>query len=198
MSREEMKSVPAEDTERETSIEMIRALYELKNMRDQLQKENDKYRQEIESVTAELEGLAIIASETEEYISVYTAKRETVQDRIEALPARQTPLAENLNFLRIRLKAVNDDLENSSSMLETMASELVNIKNEKEIMISRLKAMDTGIKGICQEKESKLPTIMGHDKVLKRAYRVFKDAENRMDVAIQFRTRPGPRAGAND
>ncbi|HIJ90582.1 MAG: hypothetical protein OEV89_07420 [Desulfobulbaceae bacterium] len=190
-----MKSVPAEEKELESSIDVIRALYEIKNMRDLLRKENAKYRREIEAVTAELDGLAVIASETDEYIAGYAAKRETVLARIEKMPVRQTPLAENLNFQRMQLKAVNDDLENSSSMLETMAGELENIKNEKEIMISRLKAIDTGIQGICKEKESKLPTIMGHDKVLKKAYRVFKDAENRMEVAIQFRS--SPKRGGN-
>lgn len=178
-----------DDQESNESIDVIRALHELRNMRNRLSEENERYIQKIKEVSYEMDGLSISISESEDYVASFTEKRETVNDRVDEFKERRNQLIEELNRERFNLKAVTDDLGHSSIMLKTLAGELDDIKNDKDIMLKRLKAVDAGINGICQEKESKLPGIMSHDRVLKKAYRVFKEAENRMDVAIQFRAR---------
>ena len=168
-------------------IEAIHTFHELKNIQILLNDENEKLRKQIQSINGELAGTKISIDDAEEFYAKYKNKTEILLEEIESLRVVRNRLTEDINQSRLELKAALSDRDSSSLVLETMAQELENIKGEKEILLNRLKAVGEGIKKICQERESSVPELKDHDQILRKVYRVFKEAGDRMDVSIQFR-----------
>lgn len=169
------------------SIEDLRVVHELKNMRNLLQEENEKYQEQIKKIAAELEGINISTAETEDYIAGYKGKREFVVKNLKTLNQQRNRLTEELNRLRLQMKTAANDLEAAVFMQETLSDEYETIRREKEIIINRLKDVESGIKTICREKSGKVPMVRERDEIVNRIYQKFKEAENRMEVAIQFK-----------
>lgn len=167
-------------------IEVLRTFQELKNIRTLLKEENEKFKKQIKAITGELEVIHIENDEAEEAYAKYKNKTEFLFAEIEMLKDVRNRLTEEINQLRLQLKAATSDRDSSALALETMNQELEDILGEKSIILNRLKSVAEGINRICQERESSVPDIKGHDQILRRVYRVFKEAGDRMDVSIQF------------
>lgn len=175
--------------ELQESIEELRALHELNNMCRLLREENDDYREQIIAITAELEGINVSIAESEEYIGSYDEKKEISLENITSLSKLRNTMTEELNRLQLRIKAVANDVETSMVMQETLQEEFYSIQAEKEILIARIKDVESGILELKQQKQHKLPRAREHDEIYNRIYKVFKEAENRMEVTVQFRSR---------
>lgn len=181
------------ETDKSRPVALLRTLQELRGMRNQLIAENEKYKEEIQSLTTILAtaGRSIVSSE--ETVNSYKEKRDAQLEEIEKLSQTRNRLADSINQKRLKLKAVQLDSNSSSVMVETMERELENIENEKEAMQNKLTAVGHGIDEISSQKRDKMPDIIGQDKILKKVYRIFKEAEGRMDVSIRFSgTKPPP------
>jgi chromosome segregation ATPase len=176
-------------------IEALRTFHELKSIRTLLNEENEKYREQIKALTGELEVVNIAIDESEEFLAQNKNKIEILLEEIESHRVVRNRLTEDVNQLRLELKAAISDRDSSSLALETMSQELDNIKDEKEILINRLKSVGEGIKKICQAREYSVPELKDHDQIFRKVYRVFKEAGDRMDVSIQLR---GIGSGEND
>jgi chromosome segregation ATPase len=166
--------------------ELLRSLHELDGFRNQLIVENQQYKDEIHSLASLLETAGLAISSSDETVSAYKEKRDAQLDEIEKLTITRNNLANRINQSRLKLKAVLNDTSSSSVMVETMERELENIENEKMAMQKRMAAVGSGIQDINDQKVDKMPDIMVQDKVLKNVYRIFKEAEDRMEVCIRF------------
>lgn len=176
-------------------IEALRTFHELKKIRTLLNDENEKYRKQIKSLTGELEVVNITIDESEESFAKYKSKVARLLEEIDELKLVRSRLTEDINQLRLESKAAISDRDSSSLALETLGQELENVKGEKEILLNRLKSVGEGIRKICQERRSSVPELKDHDQILRKVYRVFKEAGDRMDVSIQLR---GLESGEND
>nr|MBF0220753.1 hypothetical protein [Desulfobulbaceae bacterium] len=167
-------------------VELLRTLHELKSMRSQLIAENEQYKEEIQSLASILETAGLAITSSDETINAYKEKRDAQLEQIEKLSFERNRLADSINQNRLKLKAVQNDTNSSSVMIETMERELENIENEKAAMQKRLISVGDGISEISAQKKDRLPDVMGQDKILKKMYRIFKEAEDRMEVSIHL------------
>ena len=169
------------------AIEALRTFHELKSIRTLLNEENEKYREQITSLTGELEVVNIAIDESEESLVKHKNKIEIFIKEIEKHRVVRSRLTEDVNQLRLELKAAISDRDSSSLALETMSQELDNINDEKEMLLNRLKFVGEGIRKIYQAREYSVPELKDHDQIFRKVYRVFKEAGDRMDVSIQLR-----------
>lgn len=165
----------------------LRIFYELKSIRSLLSEENEKYREQIKTLAGSLGAVSIAIDDSEKSLVKHNHNIEKLLEEIEQHCVVRNRLMEDVNQLRLELKAAISDRDSSSLALETMSQELENIKDEKEILLNRLKSVGEGIKKIYQAREYSVPELRDHDQIFRKVYRVFKEAGDRMDVSIQLR-----------
>jgi len=80
-------------------------LRELENMKAFLREENRRYREQVEVLTKELEGMDISISATRASIAAYDGKREQFYDNFEKLKAGKETLTAEVNRIHLQIKA---------------------------------------------------------------------------------------------
>jgi chromosome segregation ATPase len=166
-------------------------LRELENMREFLQEENRKYRDQIEVFSRELEGVDISISANQACIAAYEEKREQFYEKFEKLTAKKEALTAAINQIHLQIKAAREDEQSTTILIKNLKLELDEISTEKAIIGKRLGNVRSGIERISQDKETRLPHLQGYGDLYRQVRTVLKDAENRMEVTLKLRQKDG-------
>ncbi len=167
------------DSQEDTS-----ALRELENMHAFLVSENDRLKEQVDLLTAELEGLNISISAAKKDLGSYTTRKLDATGNVDLLKSERDRLVSEINRLHLQNKTINQEIELSSHLWENMADELDFLLEEKAVVVRRLNDVQSGLHRLSKDKETKLPRLKEYDSVLKEIYRTFKDAQNRIEVSM--------------
>ena len=167
--------------------EELNELRELANMKTFLQEENARYRDQIEVLTNELDGIGISISATEAYIAAHEEKRKKFKENIEKLKAGKEALTAEVNRIHLQIKAGRDDEQSTAILIGSLRQELDEIRTEKAIVGKRLESVRAGIDRISQDRETRLPHLKEYDDICRQVRTVLKEAQNRMEVSLKLR-----------
>ncbi|MBW1675564.1 MAG: hypothetical protein JRF30_03335 [Deltaproteobacteria bacterium] len=181
------EQVTIEDDDHEKTMEEGNELRELENVKELLGAENESYKKEIEKLTAEIEEINISVLSAGELRASYEERRKEYYGNIEKLKSENESLIGDISNIKLKIKADRDDEEAVLSLRDSLIDELNNMKNEKDLIVRRLDDLKKGIREICTDEERNLPHLKEYDEMLKKAYNVFKEVENRMEVSLKLR-----------
>ncbi|HIJ58049.1 MAG TPA: hypothetical protein HPP41_00070 [Deltaproteobacteria bacterium] len=177
------------DEEYEEVADELREFHELQNTKIFLETENNRLRNQIEILTGELKGINIAMSSAEAYLVSYENRRKNCAENIEKLKSKRDVLMAEISNLHLKIKAAREDEESSSNLRERLKDELHDIKGEKALVLKRLNDIKTGLQQISSDRDVKLPYLKWYDEILKQAYNVFMETQNRMEVSLILRKR---------
>jgi len=175
------------DDDHEKTMEEGNELRELENVKELLGAENESYKKEIEKLTAEIEEINISVLSAGELRASYEERRKEYYGNIEKLKSENESLVTDISNIKLKIKADGEDEEAVLSLRDSLIDELNNMKNEKDLILRRLDDLEKGMREICTDEERNLPHLKEYDEMLKKAYNVFKEAENRMEVSLKLR-----------
>ncbi len=159
----------------------------LQNMKQFLVDENVTLNERLKVLDTEIEKLDDSISSSSAYIASYNGKKEDHEKNTEKLKTKKEALIEYINDLKNNFKTIDSDLERSSALIDALMMELGVIQNERDIMIAKIRDMEDEIKNISLSRERKLPRLRGYNETLKRANRIFREAENRINLTMRLR-----------
>ncbi len=187
--RDSMEDVTMGDEEYEEIVDELRELHELQNTKTFLEVENSRLKNEIEVLTAELEGINIAMSSAEAYIASYESRRKKCAENVEKLRPQKDVLTAEISDLRLKIKASREDKESTSNLSNMLKDELYDIEGEKRVVLKRLNDIKTGLQQISSDRDAKLPNVRWYDGMLKQTYNVFMETQNRMEVSLILKSR---------
>ena len=172
------------DEEYEEIVVELREIHELQNTKTFLEAENTKLKNQIESITVELEGINISISSAEAYLASYENRRKKCAENLEKLKPKKDVLTAEINDLRLKIKAAGEDEESTSHLRDMLKGELYHIEGEKTVVINRLTDIKAGLQEISTDRDVKLPHLKWYDGILKDVYNAFMETQNRMEVSV--------------
>ncbi|MBF0397859.1 MAG: hypothetical protein HQK78_13855 [Desulfobacterales bacterium] len=158
-------------------------------MKSFLELENAKFKNQLETLTRELEGMDITISSAERYIASYEGQNNESINNIENLKKLKETRISEIDELHLSIKSVKEDKEASLKLNETLKDELSDIIDEKSSVMKKVDAIQNEIDKIIRDKEIKFPNLKWYSVALKKVHKEFVDTQNRMEVAIMFRKR---------
>jgi chromosome segregation ATPase len=188
-ARDSMEGVAMGDEEYEEIVDELRELHELQNTKTFLEAENRRLKNEIEALTAELEGINIAMSSAEAYMASYEGRRKKCAENIERLRPKRDMLTAEISDLSLKIKASREDKESTSNLSNMLKDELYDIEGEKRVVLKRLNDIKTGLQQISSDRDVKLPHLKWYDVMLKQIHNVFMETQNRMEVSLILRSR---------
>lgn len=167
--------------------EIFADIREINNTKEFLLAQNKELKEKRESLSSELGGMEIVIASMKKDIASARQRTEASLEGIEDLRGRQEELIEEINSSKKNLKAIMEDNNRCLIMKEHLVVEFESISHEKIIIFKKLKDIEEGIKRITGKKNAyKVPYLRAYDALLKRVYRAFKEAEDRMDVSLKL------------
>jgi len=166
-----------------------KSLSELKDINKLLEAENEAYKTKIKKLSQEIDEIDNSILSAKGYIESTEKRIKKYPDKIEKLKLRTESLLAELNNIMLKVKSCKED-ENSTLLLRnTLMEEYEKLKNEKAVLFKRINKMERAIEKISSERELKLPKLKKYDEMLKEAWNVFHETENRMDVSLKLQQR---------
>ncbi len=167
--------------------EIFSEIREISNTREFLAAQNRELKEKEASLSSELEGMEIVTDSMKKDIESAMLRTEGSLESIKDLEVRQEQLIEEINSMKKSIKALTEDDNRCLIMKEHLVVEFESISHEKVIIFKKLKGIEEGIRRITSKKNAyKVPYLRAYDALLKRVYRAFKEAEDRMDVSLKF------------
>ena len=188
-ARESLEDVTMGNEEYEEIVDELREFHELQNTKTFLEAENSRLKNEIEVLTAELEGINIAMSSAEAYIASYESRRKKCAENVEKLRPKKDVLTAEISDLRLKIKALREDKESTSNLSNMLKDELYHIEGEKTVVLKRLNDIKTGLQQISSDRDVKLPHLKWYDVMLKQIHNVFMETQNRMEVSLILKSR---------
>lgn len=166
-----------------------KSLSELKDINKLLEAENEAYKTKIKKLSQEIDEIDNSILSAKGYIESTEKRIKEYPDKIEKLKLRTESLLAELNNIMLKVKSCKED-ENSTLLLRnTLMEEYEKLKNEKAVLFKRINKMERAIEKISSERDLKLPKLKKYDEMLKEAWNVFHETENRMDVSLKLQQR---------
>ena len=162
-------------------------LNELETKIQPLLKLNKKYKQEIDSLNEDIADVDRSIDFLRTAIDDNETRKAEAVNEIENIQFKHENLINEINKIQSMIKATSSDEENTLKLIETLADELDDLKNEKAIAIDRINKMKEAIHVISTEKERNLPKLKKYDTMLKKAYNIFQETESRMDLSLKLK-----------
>ena len=159
-------------------------LRELKRKADFFQAENEKLRGYIEELEAELQGITVALASSDEFIASFASVTRGSELSRADIGTRKDRLTDQINAQRLRAKAALADEASSEALRDVLATELEGLNLEREMILRKLKDLKDGIRRIELDKERIVPYGKQQDDMLKKAYLLLKEAQDRMELSI--------------
>ncbi|MBF0558782.1 MAG: hypothetical protein HQL08_08380 [Nitrospirae bacterium] len=195
MESEEKRSLAgfvAAKTEGITAREIKELTQDVRELRDNkyfLENENKKLKGQLETLKAELSGADMVISSLMTEIQAARVRIEGYPESLRELEAKKDGLIVEINRCQAGMKTATKNIKNFLTMRGHLEAELMDIINEKSIVIKKLRDMERGVRMVEDQKIQKMPYIKEYDMVLRQLSKVFREVENNMDVSIKFSTK---------
>lgn len=171
----------------EGKVDESSQLDELEKIKKLLVEENERCKNEIEDLTAEIKGIDIFVRSAEGQISSYDKRTKEHLGELEKLESKRESLFADISDIKLRIKADREDEKSVLALRNSLADELDDMKSDKAIIVERLNELKKGIREISGDEERRLPHLKDCDEMLRKAYHVVKKAETKMEIAIMLR-----------
>lgn len=172
------------DGEYQEIADLAEKVREMESNRNFFIAENENLKNQIVDLTGEIQGVSVALASAKKQIASPEVRLPKSLKNIERLALTKEAMEQEVNTLRLRLKAIQEDLISSSEIRSTMMTELNELNSERGIIIKRLKGIEKGIQEISTDKERVWPKVKKYDDVLKQIYHLFLEAQNRMEVSV--------------
>jgi chromosome segregation ATPase len=182
-------SARAEDMTAREIKDLTHDVRELRDKKYLLENEGNSFRGQVETLKAELAGSDMVLSSLRTDIQLSRARNEGFPEALEELAAKKEELITEINRCQSGIKTATKNIKNFLTMRSHLEGELMNIINEKAIVIKKLRDMERGVNMVTDQKAQKLPYLKEYDLVLRQLSKVFREVENHMDVSIKFSTK---------
>lgn len=169
--------------------DLVNEIKELKARKQQLITENAKLTHRLDTIKSEIEGSKLVAETMQREIETAKTKLENYPAILESLEDKKEQLIDEINKCQVSMKTAMKNIKNFLNMRSHLEDELLSIVNEKAVYIKKLKEMQTGVNILTEQRRQQAPEIKQYNMVLQQLSRVFKEAENKMDVSIKFATK---------
>ncbi len=159
-------------------------LRELSRMSSFFQAENEVLRDKLSALQREMEG--IDAATAASYTTVKTFQDESALcwQSISAFEKQKGVLMDTINDLRLKASASRNEEASSSALLTAMRDDLADLNHERGSILRKLKELKAGIQRIELDKERIAPYGKQQDDMLKKAFMLLKEAQDRMELSI--------------
>lgn len=185
----DLKSFFSKKKEPEVVREIRELTDELRILRQKkcfAEEEQKKISEKVESVKSELSGAdAVIAALMNEIQATRTLLGE-YPALLRDAAARKDALIDDINKCQSGIRTASRNTKNFSAMKGHLERELMDIINEKSVVMKKLRDIERGVTMVQQEAATKLPFLREYDMVLRQLHTVFREMENRMDVSVKF------------
>ena len=166
--------------------EILSEIRELKNTEHSLDTENKELHEKKKTLQSELDGIDIVIPSLKEDISSTEKRIHECHKNIENLKMKQEQEIEEINEIQRSIRTVTEDNKKCSTLRSHLTVEFESIMSERSILLKQLKDIEEGVQTLSSKKMSKMPHLRGYDTLLKRVYMVFRETENRMNVALKL------------
>jgi len=177
------------EEEYEKIVDELRGFNEFQNTKTFLEAENSRLKNEIDAMTAELEGISIAMSSVEAYMVSYGSRTRKCVENIEKTGPKRDVLTAEISDLRLKVKAATKDVESTLNLTNMLKDELNQIEAEKKIVAKRLDDINIGLQQISSDKDVKFPHLKRYDGMFKQIHNVFMETQNRMEVSLMLKGR---------
>jgi predicted nucleic acid-binding Zn-ribbon protein len=178
-----------------TAREIKELTHDVRKLRDNkyfFENENRKLRGRVETLKAELSGADMVISSLTTDILALRARIDGFPDYLWELETKKDGLLVEINRCQSGVKTAANNIKNFLTMRGHLERELMDIINEKAIVLKKLRDMERGVQMVEEQKAEKMPHLKEYDMVLRQLSKVFREVENRMDVSIKFSTKKMP------
>ncbi len=179
----------AEETVTDTYEEIMELLSEIREIKENinnLEGENSSLKESIEKFKSEMEGVDVLITDVKNDIEINEHRAKAIQEDINESLVRKEKDIEEINNLQRGVKNVKADINKCRTIKNHLIAEFDDIKNDKAIVLKKLRDIEEGLGRISGKKAYKLPYIRGYNTVLKRMSNMFKEAESRMDISFKL------------
>lgn len=170
--------------------QLVDDLENLTKQKDALIKQQKLLNQKKELVEEELSSMDRSINLVQASIEENESRKTELIEQVEILQADHEKLISDINHIQSLNKATSIDLENSQHVIDTLTNELEEFESERSIAMERIQMLRNAIQSIAYEKNRKLPKLKHYEGMLKRAYAVFQETENRMELSLKLKDVP--------
>lgn len=181
---QKVKKRRVDDGEYQEMADLAEKVREMESNRNFFIAENENLKNQIVDLTGEIQGVSVALASAKKQIASQEVRLPKSLNNIERMALTKEAMEKEVNTLRLRLMAIQENLISSSEIRSTMMTELSELNSERGIIIKRLKGIEKGIQEISTDKERVWPKVKKYDDVLKQIYRLFLEAQNRMEVSV--------------
>jgi chromosome segregation ATPase len=164
-------------------------LSSLENMKQYLIDERESLKTRFTMLKSEIEKLDDDLASARAYIASYDNREREHADNSEKLKVKKENLIEQINNAQQNIKTVKQDIDRSTALKDALLSELSDVFDQKALSLARYADIEEGIKAAILDRKEKMPDLKNYNETLRKAHRLFKEAESRMDISIKLRPR---------
>ncbi len=190
---ESIESEP-DKTSNMTDIEIYEQIKEgfalirdIRNTKDFLDTQNKELKARKSTLTSELDGIELVTASMSRDIEDARQRTEAALGNLKSLNDRRDELINSINSMKKSVKRLEEDNSRCQVMRDHLIVEFESISHEKAIIFKKLKGIEDGVKQMTGKKNAyNVPYLRSFDSLLKRVYRAFKEAEDRMDISLKL------------
>ena len=160
---------------------------ELEEKRRRLKSENEAYVNRTRELSSEIERIENSLVTTREDMEATEKKISEYPNRIERLKSESEILVAKLNSIKLQITGSREDEESTRLLRKTLTEEYENLENERAVLVKRNNEMEDALDEISIQKDKNLPKLKKYDGILRKARKVFYDAESRMEVSLKLK-----------
>ncbi|MBF0541102.1 MAG: hypothetical protein HQK91_06595 [Nitrospirae bacterium] len=161
----------------------------IENMKQYLIDEREALKTRYNMLKTEINKLDDDLSEARAYIASYDNREKDHAVNSEKLKTKKEHLIEQINNSQQNIKTVKQDIDRSTALKDALQSELADVVDQKALSMARYADIEEGIKAAAIDRKEKMPNLKNYNDTLRKAHRLFKEAESRMDISIKLRPR---------
>ncbi|MBF0100826.1 MAG: hypothetical protein HQK77_07965 [Desulfobacterales bacterium] len=184
LNQQSSPSTLSMQNEKENMIDELRELDELSRMKTFLETEYRRLSSELLTLDSEMESMQISISSAEAYMGSYEGQQNRYLESIDKLSQQKETIIFDINTLHTQIKTGREEAETSRNLADNLKIEIQDVDREKNMILQRLSAVQTGLQQIETEKNMRKPNLQWYDNLLKEVYSLFREAQNRMDVML--------------
>lgn len=164
-------------------------LNSIENMKQYHLKEQESLKMRLNMLKTEINKLEDDLSEARAYIASYDNREKEHAASAERLKTKKDTLIEQINNTQHSIKTIKQDIERSSALKDALQAELSDVSDQKALSIARYADIESGIKAAMLDRHNKMPDLKNYNDTLRKAHRLFKEAESRIDISIKLKPR---------
>ena len=111
-------------------------------------------------------------------------KQAHFADEIRLLETQKSARIEQINEITKRLRKAASDTRSSKVLKKLLDAELVELGNERAMVLGKLGDLKSGLQRIKSDKQRIVPYGEKQDGMLRQAYQVLKEAQSRFELTI--------------